>query len=187
MRPAHAKPNAVARVARRLAGWRPGFAVHKPAFAGKLGLRNKHGPLSRKLQQAAPASHIPGPLYQRPQALVQVRAAGPPRQAFPCSPHSPSELTALPRCLILFCLALCHTQRLLSAPSPLLRYIPRRCCFASGTRISSHACMRAAALRSPTPPRYSNTTVQAQMPVWISFCSTSNTDSCFFPRTDTLL
>ncbi|KAF1832207.1 hypothetical protein BDW02DRAFT_18557 [Decorospora gaudefroyi] len=79
MRPAHAKPNVVAR---RLAGWRPGYGAHA-SLAGELGLSKQTGLLSRQLQQAAPASHSQGlRLYQRPQTYPQVRAAGPPRPRF---------------------------------------------------------------------------------------------------------
>lgn len=157
-------------------------STSQPA-AGTLGLETNRAPLP----QAAVAriAHTRA-LYQRPQTSLQVRAADPPRQAFPCSSHLPPEPTALPRCFTLLSLALCHTAPFVSA-IPAAAVHPRRCCFASGTRISSHACMRAAGLRSPTPPRNSNTTVQAQMPVWILLCSTSNTDACSHPRTDTLL
>lgn len=106
MRPVYAKPNVVARVARRLAGWRPGFDVHKPVLP-ELGLRNKQGPSPASC--SSPHRTHQG-LYQRPQTCLQVRAAGPPRQAFPCSSVFPPELAALPRCLILFGSDFCHTQ-----------------------------------------------------------------------------
>lgn len=151
--------------------------------AGTLGLETNRAPLPQAA--AARIAHSRA-LYQRPRTPLQVRAAGPPRQAFPCSSHFPPEPTALPRCFTLLILALCHTAPFDSA-IPAAAVHPRRCCFASGSRISSYACMRAAALRSPTPPRNSNTTVQAQMPVCIPLCSTSNTDARSHTRTDTLL
>jgi hypothetical protein len=83
MRPAHAKPNVV------LVAWPDGVqdsrCTRQQASLSSARLGSKQtGPSSRKLQQAAPASHTPGLVPASPDSL-QVRAAGPPRQAFPCS------------------------------------------------------------------------------------------------------
>ena len=94
--------------------------------------------------------------YQRPQTYPQVRAAGPPRQAFPAVPIL--HLSPL----------LCRAALYLSArssviPSAFCQRYPRycrryiaSCCFASGTTISSHACSPGIATPRPRcicPPR----------------------------------
>jgi hypothetical protein len=129
--------------------------VHKPGVAGKLGLKQT-GPSPVSCSRPPPASHIPGPCTSVPRLLfkyaLQARRARLSLQA-----PFPSELTALPRCFctILFG-PLSYAASFVSAV-PAVTVHPRRCCFASGTRISSHACMRAACLRSPTLPRFNTT------------------------------
>jgi hypothetical protein len=69
------------------------------------------GPLSRTLQQAAPASHTPGLacLYQRPQTLSSTRCRPTAPGIFPARPVPPPALLALPRYLKSFVLSYCHT------------------------------------------------------------------------------
>jgi hypothetical protein len=151
-------------------------------------LETNMGPSSNSLfrKPAAPrrrphrTHQVRAALYQRPpDSNPQVRAAGPPRQdLFPCSspslsPSTTSPTLALPRCSHFIRTALlsylregapfCQPEpRIAAAVHP----YPRRCRFASGSRTSPHACMRPPGLRSPTPPRYTNTT--AQMPARFS-------------------
>lgn len=127
MRPAHAKPNVVARVA---SAWPDGDqdVPHKPDLAGTLGLETNRAPLP---PAAVCRACIAGPCTSVPRLLFKY-ALQARRARLSLQPFSPSELTALPRCLVLFGLELCHTQRLLSALSPLLPHI-LVVCFASGT------------------------------------------------------
>jgi hypothetical protein len=134
-------------------------ALHRHAWA-----RNKQGPLPQAAAGRARIAHtractsVPRLLFKY---ALQARRA----RHFPAVPVLPFELTALPRCLILFRLDLCHTTGAFCQPKPRIAAVhpySRRRRFASGSRLSPHACMHAAPLRSPTSPRYNNTT--AQMP-----------------------
>jgi hypothetical protein len=64
MRPAHAKPNVAARVARRLAGWQPGSSA-QASLAGKLGLETNRAPLPpaavgrARIAQPGPVTSVP--------------------------------------------------------------------------------------------------------------------------------
>lgn len=158
MRPAHAKPNVVARVA---SAWPDGDqdVPHKPDLAGTLGLETNRAPLP---PAAVCRACIAGPCTSVPRLLFKY-ALQARRARLSLQPFSPSELTALPRCLVLFGLELCHTQRLLSALSPLLPHILVVSVSLQEPEPSSYACMRAAALRSSSPVYQQHST--AHMPV----------------------
>lgn len=176
-RPAHARPNVAARFAGRLAGWRPGLRraharLSQPSPA-RLGTKQT-GPLSRKLHQAALASHRQGLVPASPD-FAQVRAAGPPRQAFPCSPHSPSDLSPLLAALLYTCPALRNILCLrLCLPSAFCQRCPRCCGAKSSFRFRDQfliLCMYAhRRCKVTTPPRSSNNTLHTQMPVCTLLC-----------------
>lgn len=165
-----------------MAEWRPGSLCTRQACR-QAWARNKQG--SSPASCSRPRPHRTArACYQCPQTYPQVRAAGPPRQAFPAV----SILHLRP----LLCRAALYLYVLTSViPSAFCQRYPRYCgtltcrCFASGTKISSHACMRSAALRSPTPPRYSNTKYRCICPSDALLCSASNTNTRSHARTDT--
>jgi hypothetical protein len=126
--------------------------------AGTLGLaRNKQGSSPARCSRPRPhRTHTRAALLvpASPDSL-QVRAAGPPRQAFSLqgpslrSPHCFAGLQDFIRLeLLSYCSAFCQPEPRTAA----VHTHHRCCCFASGSRTSPHACMRAPGLRSPTPP-----------------------------------
>jgi hypothetical protein len=120
MRPAHAKPNVVARrcssLGRMAARIKCTSQSCRQAWA-----RNKQGSLPpaavgrARIAQPGPVTSVPRLNFKY---ALQAR-----RGRLSLQFHSPFEFTALPRYFILFHLDLCHTQRLLSALPPLLRYM----------------------------------------------------------------
>jgi hypothetical protein len=76
-----------------------------------------------------------------------------PRQASPCSSCSHSRLRPVLPCRL-------YTRPCPTTASLLAAAHPRRCFSSFGPESSSHACMRATVLRSPTPTGYTTTTAQ---------------------------
>jgi hypothetical protein len=111
-----------------------------PASAQSARLGSKQtGPLSRTLQQAAPASHTPGLacLYQRPQTLFKYALQAHRARHCPCK----SRRSICARCFAalpdFIRLELLSYRSVFCQPKPRPAAVhphPRCCCFASGSR-----------------------------------------------------